>query len=145
MKGGVENLSRINDVLTKQQSDLVNCLIEGDNITEISNKLGVSRQTVYDWMKRDIVKAELDKRRQEITRQATAMILKDVGKNIQNIQALANDPTDKRTALAANQYLINRIFGNPKDQVEVGIDQPQDNGLDNETILAKLNRIRKGK
>lgn len=138
-------MSKINNVLTKQQSDLVNCLIEGDTVTEISNKLGVSRQTVYDWMKRDIVKAELDNRRREITRQATAMILKDVGKNIANIQALANDPTDKRTALAANQYLINRIFGNPKDQVEVGIDQKEDTGLDNETILAKLNRIRKAK
>lgn len=138
-------MSKINNVLTKQQSDLVNCLIEGDTVTEISNKLGVSRQTVYDWMKRDIVKAELDNRRREITRQATAMILKDVGKNIANIQALANDPTDKRTALAANQYLINRIFGNPKDQIEVGIDQKEDTGLDNETILAKLNRIRKSK
>ena len=138
-------MSKINNVLTKQQSNLVNCLIEGDTVTEISNKLGVSRQTIYDWMKRDIVKAELDNRRREITRQATAMILKDVGKNIQNIQALANDPTDKRTALAANQYLINRIFGNPKDQIEVGIDQKEDNGLDNETILAKLNRIRKAK
>lgn len=138
-------MSKINNVLTKQQSDLVNCLIEGDTVTEISNKLGVSRQTVYDWMKRDIVKAELDNRRREITRQATAMILKDVGKNIANIQALANDPTDKRTALAANQYLINRIFGNPKDQVEVGIDQKEDTGLDNETILAKLNRIKKAK
>ena len=138
-------MSKINNVLTKQQSDLVNCLIEGDTVTEISNKLGVSRQTVYDWMKRDIVKAELDNRRREITRQATAMILKDVGKNIANIQALANDPTDKRTALAANQYLINRIFGNPKDQLEVEVDQQQDNGLDNETILAKLNRIRKSK
>ena len=138
-------MSKINNVLTKQQSDLVNCLIEGDTVTEITNKLGVSRQTIYDWMKRDIVKAELDNRRREITRQATAMILKDVGKNIANIQALANDPTDKRTALAANQYLINRIFGNPKDQVEVGIDQKEDTGLDNETILAKLNRIRKAK
>ena len=138
-------MSKIENVLTKQQSDMITKLIEGENITDIAKDLMISRQTVYDWMKRDVVKAELDKRRQEITRQATAMILRDVGKNIRNIQALANDPSDKRTALAANQYLINRIFGNPKDQIEIGSDQEQDNGLDNETILAKLNRMKRSK
>lgn len=138
-------MGKLDDVLTEKQSCMVNCLIEGENITDIAKQLNVSRQTIYDWMKRENVKAEIDKRRQEITRQATAIILQDITKNIRNIQALANDPSDKRTALAANQYLINRIFGNPKDQLEIGDGQEQDSGLDNETIISKLNRIRRSK
>lgn len=131
--------------LTKQESDMITLLINGESITDIAKILNVHRNTIYNWLNKDYVRAEVGKRRQELTRQGNAVILKDLTSYINNIKALANDPTDKRTALAANQYLINRIFGNPKDQVEVGIDQQQDTGLDNETILAKLNRIRKAK
>lgn len=135
-------MGRLNDVLTKQQSDMINYLINGENITDIAAHLNVSRQTIYDWMKREIVKAELDRRRRDITRQATAIILSDITKNIRNIQALANDPSDKRTALAANQYLINRVFGNPKESLEIGTDTEQDSGLDNESIMAKLSKLK---
>lgn len=136
-------MGRLNDVLTKQQSDMINYLINGENITDIAAHLNVSRQTIYDWMKREIVKAELDRRRRDITRQATAIILSDITKNIRNIQALANDPSDKRTALAANQYLINRVFGNPKESLEIGTDTEQDSGLDNESIMAKLSKLKR--
>ena len=136
-------MGRLNDVLTKQQSDMINYLINGENSTDIAAHLNVSRQTIYDWMKREIVKAELDRRRRDITRQATAIILSDITKNIRNIQALANDPSDKRTALAANQYLINRVFGNPKESLEIGTDTEQDSGLDNESIMAKLSKLKR--
>ena len=136
-------MGRLNDVLTRQQSDMINYLINGENITDIAAHLNVSRQTIYDWMKREIVKAELDRRRRDITRQATAIILSDITKNIRNIQALANDPSDKRTALAANQYLINRVFGNPKESLEIGTDTEQDSGLDNESIMAKLSKLKR--
>ena len=136
-------MGRLNDVLTKQQSDMINYLINGENITDIAAHLNVSRQTIYDWMKREIVKAELDRRRRDITRQATAIILSDITKNIRNIQALANDPSDKRTALAANQYLTNRVFGNPKESLEIGTDTEQDSGLDNESIMAKLSKLKR--
>ena len=136
-------MGRLNDVLTRQQSDMINHLINGENITDIAAHLNVSRQTIYDWMKRETVKAELDRRRRDITRQATAIILSDITKNIRNIQALANDPSDKRTALAANQYLINRVFGNPKESLEIGADTEQDSGLDNESIMAKLSKLKR--
>ena len=94
-------------------------LINGESISDIAKKLGRSRQTIYDWLNKDFIKAELDKKRRELTNQGNAIILKDLSTYISNIKALANDPADKRVALAANQYLINRIYGTPTAIVDV--------------------------
>ena len=138
-------MSNLTAVLTKAESDMISYLISGENITDIAKMLNVSRQTIYTWMNKDYVRAELDRRRQELTRQGNAVILKDLTTYIRNIQALANDPSDKRTALAANQYLINRIYGNPKDQIDLGADDNGSSNMDNETLMLKLSRIKKRK
>lgn len=44
--------------------------------------------------------------------QGNSYIMKDLTTYIDNIKALANDKSDKRVALSANQYLLNRIYGN---------------------------------
>ena len=122
---------------------MITYIINGESITDIAKMLNVNRKTIYNWLNKDYVKAELDKRRQELTRQGNAIILKDLATYIRNIQALANDPSDKRTALAANQYLINRIYGNPKDQIDIGQDNDDNKSEDVETLSIKLKKFRK--
>ena len=107
-------------ILSQQESDMIVMLIRGETITDIADRLGVNRKTIYNWLNKDYVKVELDKRKQELTHQGNNIILKDLTTYINNIKALANDPSDKRVALAANQYLINRIYGTPTNIVEVG-------------------------
>lgn len=131
------------ELLTRQESDMITLLINGESITDIAKILNVHRNTIYKWMNKDYVKAEMGKRRQELTRQGNAIILKDLATYIRNIQALANDPSDKRTALAANQYLINRIYGNPKDQIDIGQDNDDNKSEDVETLSIKLKKFRK--
>lgn len=98
---------------------MISMILEGHSISSISKKIGMNRGTIYNWLKKDYIKSEIDKRRIEITSQGNAVILKDLTTYIRNIQALANDASDKRTALAANQYLINRVYGNPKESLDV--------------------------
>ena len=43
--------------------------------------------------------------------------MKDITTYIENIQELARDKSDKRVCLAANQYLINRLYGNPTNSI----------------------------
>lgn len=132
-------------ILTQEQSDMIIMLINGESISDIANRLGRSRQCIYDWLKKDYVKAEIDRRRQELTRQGNAIILKDLSTYINNIKALANDPSDKRTALAANQYLINRIYGNPKEQLDINNDEENTLAPDMTTLSVKLKRFKKTK
>jgi len=124
------------EVLTVQQNDMITMLISGEPITDIAKKLQVNRMTVYNWMAKDNVKAELDKRKHDLTNQGTALMLRDLDTYITTIKELAKDKSDKRVCLAANQYLINRIYGNPTQTVETteieSVDKLNENELESE-------------
>ena len=135
------------NILNQQQSDMINLMIAGENITDIAKKLNVNRNTVYNWLKKDHVRAELDKRKQELTNQGNRIIMKDLSTYIGNIKELANDKSDKRVCLAANQYLINRVYGSPTSNVNV--DGTSDDNevqdiaeLENELMSFKLKKVK---
>ena len=44
-------------MITEQQSQMIDYIIQGDNKTEIAKLLGVSRNTIYDWLKNKEVQA----------------------------------------------------------------------------------------
>lgn len=129
-------------ILTNKESDMITMLIEGVAITDIAKKLNVTRQTIYNWQEKDHVKAELDRRRRELSRQGNSIILKDLTTYIDNIKNLANDKSDKRVSLAANQYLLNRIYGNPTNVVEDNTDSTGDN-VDTNVLEEELNKFKK--
>lgn len=129
-------------MLSVKESDMITMLIEGHSITDIAKKLNITRQTVYNWMEKDNVKAELDRRRRELSRQGNSIILKDLTTYIDNIKNLANDKSDKRVSLAANQYLLNRIYGNPTNVVEDNTDNTGDN-VDTNVLEEELNKFKK--
>ncbi|WP_242825361.1 helix-turn-helix domain-containing protein [Clostridium sporogenes] len=129
------------DVLTVKQSDMVTMLIEGHSITDIAKKLNVTRNTIYAWMNKDNVKAELDRRKRELAHQGNQIILKDLTTYVDNIKNLANDKSDKRVSLAANQYLLNRIYGNPTSVVEDNKENNNDT-LDTNVLEEELNKFK---
>ncbi|WP_297428924.1 IS630 transposase-related protein [Clostridium sp.] len=124
-----------NEVITEQQEKMISLLIKGTAITDISKQLHCSRQAIYDWLKRDDVKANLDRRRQDLINQGNQLIMKDLASYIDNIKELADDKSDKRVCLAANQYLINRIYGNPTSVIETNSDNLDENSNVNELEL----------
>lgn len=120
---------------------MVSLLLKGENITDIAKKLHCSRQSIYDWLKRDDVKADVDRRRRDLINQGNQIIVNDLASYIENIKDLANDKSDKRVCLAANQYLINRIYGNPTSTLEVNGDNEEDS-ISELTLEAELRRFR---
>lgn len=130
------------EVITKQQEEMVSSLIKGVCITDIAKQLHCSRQSIYDWLKRDDVKADMDRRRRDLINQGNQLIVNDLASYISNIKALADDKSDKRVCLAANQYLINRIYGNPTTIVDTNDDENNDNIGENELEL-QLIKFRK--
>lgn len=133
-------------MLTKDQEKVVTMLIEGYKITEIAKKIGVSRQTIYSWKESDDVKAELDQRRRDLANHGNQLILKDIDTYISTIKALAKDKSDKRVCLAANQYLLNRIYGNPTAVIDEGNDtntgNVNENELENQLEKFKLVKVK---
>lgn len=129
-------------ILTAKESTLVSLLIEGMNITSIAKELNVTRNTVYSWMNRDVVKAEIDKRKQDLSRQGNQLIMRDTAVYIDNIKALANDKSDKRVCLAANQYLLNRVMGVPTASMGDTMQEDSENNSDVLELEAELKRFK---
>ncbi|WP_065365619.1 helix-turn-helix domain-containing protein [Metaclostridioides mangenotii] len=130
--GGSKKL--MEHTLTQEQAEMIRLLIQGETITYIADRIGVARQTIYDWKNKDIVKFELDRCRRELTNQGNALITKSLKTCIDNIFDLACDKTDKRVALAANQYLINRVYGSPTNNLSVNENSTEGVGTDIGTI-----------
>ena len=131
-------------VLSQPQETMISMVIQGENIASIARKVNVTRSTIYSWLSKDNIKAELNKRRQDIVSQGNNYILKDVKSYIDNIKELANDSSDKRVKLAANQYLLNRVYGNTTSVVENYNDGTEDNANENDLAL-ELEKFKKMK
>lgn len=129
-------------LLTKDQEEMITLLIEGERITDIAKKLDKARSTIYEWIKLDIVKAEMDRRKQELANQGNNYILRDLYTYIDNIKALANDKSDKRVCLAANRYLIDRIYGSPTSTIDINNSEDADNMSETE-LEQELNKFKK--
>lgn len=101
----------MDEILTLKESDMISLVMQGEKIAVIARKLSVNRNTIYNWLNKESVKAELSRRKQEVKSRADRQILTDVGSYIDNIKYLAGDKTDKRVMLAANRYLLDRAMG----------------------------------
>lgn len=130
------------EIITKQQDEMIGMLIEGESISDIARKLGVTRNTIYVWKEKEVVKAELDKQKHLLVNQGNDVILKDLITYIGTIKELAKDKSDKRVCLAANQYLINRIYGNPTTLLEVNESENTDNMSETE-LENEINKFKK--
>ncbi|MBV4439320.1 helix-turn-helix domain-containing protein [Clostridium tyrobutyricum] len=129
-------------VLNEKQEKMISMLIEGETIAGTARAINVTRSTIYSWLSKDNIKAELNKRRQEIVNQGNNYILKDVKSYISKIKELAKDKSDKRTCLAANQYLLNRVYGNPTSVVE-SYNEELDNNIDENELAKQLEKFKK--
>ncbi|MDE3397152.1 helix-turn-helix domain containing protein, partial [Clostridioides difficile] len=81
--------------LSEDESNAVYLLISGLTVTEVAKAIGVTRQTIYNWMNREHIRKEIDRRKQELTNQGNLLILKDLETYINNIKELASDKSDK--------------------------------------------------
>ncbi|AZV58943.1 helix-turn-helix domain-containing protein [Clostridium sp. AWRP] len=129
-------------VLNEKQEKMISMLIQGETIAGIARKVNVTRSTIYSWLSKDNIKAELNRRRQDIVNEGNNYILKDVRSYIDNIKELANDSSDKRVKLAANQYLMNRVYGSPASVIETYNDETNTTVDENE-LERELEKFKK--
>lgn len=100
-------------MITKEQSEMIDYLIEGKSISEIAKVLNKARTTIYAWLKLDQVNEELEDRKRELTRVARDKINSSVDMCINNLLELANFSNDQRVKMQANKYLLDRALGTP--------------------------------
>lgn len=123
-------------LLTQEQDRMIDEIIKGTSIAEIARLLTISRQTIYVWLRKDYISAELENRRKLFKKRANDNIVKDVNTYVDNIKLLANGSKDEKIRLQANKYLIDRALGVPTkaehEEVNNTGDKENINGLKDE-------------
>lgn len=100
-------------MITEQQSEMIDYIIAGNNKSDTAKLLGVSRQTVYAWLELKEVKAEKQKRLNDIKVSARNRIATKVDNCIDVIYDIAIKSKDMRTKFQAAKYLCDQFIGAP--------------------------------
>ena len=103
-------------MITEQQSQMIDLLISGEPKTDIANRLGVSRQTIYAWLQLKEVKKEKQKRLNDIKKEAKNKIATKVDNCIDVIYEIALKSKDTRTKFQAAKYLCDQFIGSPTSE-----------------------------
>ena len=100
-------------MITEQQSQMIDYLIQGETKTDIGKLLGVSRQTIHVWSQLKEVKEEKQKRLNDIKKEAKNKIATKVDNCIDVIYEIAIKSKDTRTKFQAAKYLCDQFIGSP--------------------------------
>lgn len=90
--------------LNENQIKMINMTVEGKTVSEIARSLSLSRQCIYNWMKLDVVKLELDRCKLE-----KDDIKRELPSYIENMKKLSKS-TNENIALEANRFLLNLAY-----------------------------------
>lgn len=129
-------------MIDERHIKMVELLVSGEyKVTEIADLIGVARQTIYDWLKRDDVKAELDERLRVIRNNSQKLFDAKLDTAIDEYWKLAMTTTDVRTKQIALSYWINRALGTPTSRLDID-DNRATSSVSNDDILSAIDAAR---
>ncbi|MBC3797156.1 IS630 transposase-related protein [Acetobacterium tundrae] len=113
-------------ILNKIKEDAITGLIAGNEITTVAKTVNVSRSTIYNWLSDKEFKDEMEARKKQIVEEGNAYITAYTLSHIEVIHKIAISNTDKRTALMAAQYLVDRSLGKMSNKVDADAERERD-------------------
>ena len=114
-------------IITREKDTMIDMLLSGNTIKSIADTCHVSRQTIYAWKAEPLIKAEIERRREALKKTAQDKLVHNVGTCIDNMYALANQDTDKRTKYQANKFIIEMALGKATTTVQDNNTNDKDN------------------
>jgi len=130
--------------ITKKQLKCVEMLIKGEQTrTDIAKELGISRDTLYKWMKKDEFQAALQKRTDEIKRQAIQYLDSKSLDAAHKLWEVAESDKDTRSKLEAVNSVLNRSLGKGNQNITIE-DNRENKGFDLAGALAAIKADKEG-
>ncbi|ADL08041.1 helix-turn-helix domain-containing protein [Thermosediminibacter oceani] len=111
-------------IIDEQKRLCIEYLVAGMSITEIAQKIGRSRQAIYDWLKNPEFKAALDERLQENKAQAEKIINSKLPEALYKIWALIEKSQSDKVKADLLKYWVDRQLGKPSTKVSVDMNDP---------------------
>jgi len=113
-------------MIDERKERVIVLTMEGEGPTDIAKVTGISRQTVYNWLELEEIKADIDKRRRGIVTQSNAYVVSNVHTYLECIHKLAVNTSDKRTAAQCLMYLVDRSLGKVSTKIEIDSNDTKD-------------------
>ena len=99
--------------LDTRQLKAIDLLASGETVRVVADSVGVNRKTVYDWLKKENFKAELDRQVKELKSNVEKKLLSNVNPFLDELTKIALYSDSDKTRLDAITYCINRLVGTP--------------------------------
>lgn len=130
--------------MTKRKLKAVEMLIKGDlTRTDIAKELGISRDTLYRWMKEEEFMAALQKRTEQIKRQAIQFLDSKSYDAACKLWEVAESDKDTRSKLEAVNSVLNRSLGKGNQNITIE-DNRENKGFDLAGALAAIKADKEG-
>lgn len=131
------------NIITKEQSEMIDLILLGHSITDIAkNVLKLHPSTLYSWLHKDNVVAELEERRKALRKAARDKITGNVNKCLDNMLDLANNSSDTRIRFQANKYILDQAIGIPKALIESVSNGVEDKEKDVNTLKKEIENLK---
>lgn len=126
--------------LDTRQLKAIELLASGETVRVVADSVGVNRKTVYDWLKKENFKAELDRQVKELKSNVEKKLLSNVNPFLDELTKIALYSESDKTRLDAITYCINRLVGTPtKVQQDItGEDTKENNNIDIDSVLEEM-------
>lgn len=131
------------NIITKEQSEMIDLILLGHSIPDIAkNVLKLHPSTLYSWLHKDNVVAELEERRKALRKAARDKITGNVNKCLDNMLDLANNSSDTRIRFQANKYILDQAIGIPKALIESVSNGVEDKEKDVNTLKKEIENLK---
>lgn len=117
--------------LDERQLKAVELIASGENIRTTAKMVGVNPKTIYDWLKKENFKAELDRQVKELKSNIEKKLLSNINPFIDELTKIALSSESDKTRLDAITYCINRLIGTP---TKVSQDVTEDSNKDTDNV-----------
>ena len=126
--------------LDTRQFKAIELLASGETVRVVADSVGVNRKTVYDWLKKENFKAELDRQVKELKSNVEKKLLSNVNPFLDELTKIALYSDSDKTRLDAITYCINRLVGTPtKVQQDItGEETKENNKIDIDSVLEEI-------
>jgi len=124
-------------MLTEKQNKMISMLAEGMSKADIAKELKMSRQTIYDWMNKEEIKREMDRRRRIMCNEALTSLKGDTRELLDAVKKLAYTADSEAIRLQALNSLLDRSLGKAttKAELEVSNNNKDAENIDLDTLL----------
>lgn len=128
-------------MLTEKQNEMINMLIEGKTKSDIIRELKIARQTLYNWLGKDEIIAEMDRRRQKMCKDALADLKGDTKELLAEVKKLAYTADSEAIRLQALNSLLDRTLGKATSKQEVSIEKTTEKDIDLKELEDTFNMV----